>query len=348
MKVALITDTHFGCRNDNIVFANHMKKFYHEFFFPYLDEHNIKSLIHLGDLVDRRKQINYITARNLEEDFMRPIHERGLNAHFIVGNHDSYYKNTIMVNSLNELYSKSEYQFNLVMEPQEVEIDGTKLFMIPWICADNEEKTFELMEKSKAKYAFGHLEVQGFEMYRGSVNHHGLQTNVFGKFDRVFSGHFHHKSTRDNLTYLGAPYEMTWADYNDWRGFHIFDTETGEIEGVRTPYRLFHKIIYDDSKPTKHEYELYEGCFVKVIVRKKKDPVAFDIFLDKLYRSGAHDVAVVDDHMNIDQAEDSDLVDEAEDTMSILKNYIKGTETIHQKELEHLMSDLYQEALSLE
>ena len=348
MKVALITDTHFGVRQNNIIFANHMKKFYHEFFFPYLDKHNIKHLIHLGDLVDNRKHINYITARNLEKDMMLPIHERGIEAHFIVGNHDSYYKNTIHVNALRELYSKSEYGFNLVMDPQEVTIDNTKLMMIPWICPENEEETFELLNKTDAKYAFGHLEVQGFEMYRGSVNHHGLQTNIFGKFDQVFSGHFHHKSTRNNITYLGSPYEMTWSDYNDWRGFHIFDTETGDLEEVRNPHRLFYKIIYDDSKPQKHEYNIYEGCFVKVIVRTKKDPTAFDIFLDKLYRSGVYDVAVVDDHMNIDQTNDDDLVNEAEDTMTILKKYISGVQTSNQKKLEALLMNLYHEALDLE
>ena len=54
MKIALLNDTHFGARNDSLIFDDFFHKFYDEVFFPYLKEHNIKTLIHLGDVVDRR------------------------------------------------------------------------------------------------------------------------------------------------------------------------------------------------------------------------------------------------------------------------------------------------------
>ena len=53
MKIALLNDTHFGVRNDSMIFDDFLHKLYEEVFFPYLDEHNIKTLIHLGDVVDR-------------------------------------------------------------------------------------------------------------------------------------------------------------------------------------------------------------------------------------------------------------------------------------------------------
>ena len=90
------------------------------------------------------------------------------------------------------------------------------------------------IESTDAQVLMGHLEVKRFTMYKGFTNFdHGLDRKVFGKFDRAFSGHFHHKSTQDNITYLGSPhYQMTWSDYGDKRGFHIFDTETREIEFI--------------------------------------------------------------------------------------------------------------------
>ena len=62
MKIALLNDTHFGVRNDSEAFRKYQLRFYNEIFFPYLKEHNIKTLVHLGDVVDRRKFINFQNA----------------------------------------------------------------------------------------------------------------------------------------------------------------------------------------------------------------------------------------------------------------------------------------------
>ena len=70
MKIALITDTHFGARNDSEVFNNYFFKFYDNVFFPYLKEHNIKHCIHLGDITDRRKFINFKTLDKFRHDFV--------------------------------------------------------------------------------------------------------------------------------------------------------------------------------------------------------------------------------------------------------------------------------------
>ena len=50
MKIAILNDTHFGVRNDSEAFRNYQLKFYNEIFFPYIEKHNIKTLIHLGDV----------------------------------------------------------------------------------------------------------------------------------------------------------------------------------------------------------------------------------------------------------------------------------------------------------
>ena len=70
MKIALLTDTHFGARNDSPAFSKYFFKFYDEVFFPYLKENNITTLIHLGDIVDRRKFINFKTSHDFRKNFM--------------------------------------------------------------------------------------------------------------------------------------------------------------------------------------------------------------------------------------------------------------------------------------
>ena len=71
MKIALLNDTHFGARNDSLIFDDYFYKFYDNIF-SYLKEHNIKTLIHLGDIVDRRKFINFRIAHN----FRNKVHAK--------------------------------------------------------------------------------------------------------------------------------------------------------------------------------------------------------------------------------------------------------------------------------
>ena len=252
MKIALITDTHWGARNDSAIFANFFSKFYDNVFFPYLDEHDIKTCIHLGDVVDRRKYINFKTANDLRENFVERLWEMNVDTHMIVGNHDIYYKNTNQVNSLTELFSTADHILEpwIYAEPREYDFDGTKILMMPWINSDNYLECMDAIKETSAEIMMGHLEINGFEMHRGHICDTGFDINMFSRFDTVFSGHFHHKSTQGGVSYLGNPYEITWSDYNDERGFHIFDTETRELTFIKNPYRMFYKIYYDDSKET--------------------------------------------------------------------------------------------------
>ena len=158
MKLALVTDTHFGARGDNPAFAKYFEQFYNNIFFPYLDEHCIKTVIHLGDIVDRRKFINYVTARHLEKTFIKPLHDRNINTHLIIGNHDTYFKNTNEINSMRELYHNSKYtNLNFYYDkPTEVDFDGCTILMTPWMCSGNIKESLDIIHQTKAEILFGH------------------------------------------------------------------------------------------------------------------------------------------------------------------------------------------------
>lgn len=354
MKIALLTDTHYGVRNDSVTFAGFQNKFFYEVFLPYLKENRITEVIHLGDLMDRRKYVNYVTLKNVKECFILPLLNERIGVNIIVGNHDTYYKNTNNVNGINELFSSIDpISFQIWWDkPVEVVYDGLKILLCPWICEDNYADTMKAIEDTDARVLMGHLELQGFEMHRGSICDHGQTADTFAKFDLVCSGHFHHKSTHGNIAYLGSPYEMTWNDYGDPRGFHIFDTDTREITFVHNPYSIFHKIEYSDADMTIEDIGHLEtngltGTYIKVIVKEKTNPYLFDLFIDKLQQSGAADIKVVDDHLNLDLADDS-IVDEAQDTLTIMNKYIETIEFRgDKKRVEHFIRELYQEAVNL-
>jgi len=353
MKIALITDTHWGARGDSPAFAEYFNRFYYEHFFPYLADNNISNIFHLGDIVDRRKYINFVTARHLRK-FVEHCDISGIRLDVIIGNHDTSFKNTNEVNSMRELFDHSTYNINYYSDPGIVSIGGIDIAVLPWICSGNYEESMEFISKTNAQVLFGHLELAGFEMYKGAVNDHGFDAKIFDKFDVVCSGHFHHKSTRGNINYLGAPYEMSWSDYNDPRGFHVFDTETRELTYIRNPLTMFNKIHYHDQDKTLDEilavdWDYYKGSYVKLIVHTKTNPYWFDMFVDKIEKAGVLDLQVVDDNLNLQLEDDGDIISEAEDTLTVLNRVVEQVDSrVDKKVLYNFLSTLYNEALSVE
>ena len=351
MKIALITDTHWGVRNDSLIMHNQMKRFLDDIFFPSLIENNIDTVVHLGDLVDRRKYINYLTAKRLRDDFLNPIWEKGITMHIIAGNHDTFYKNTNEVNSLKELVSGKYDNVHIWDQlPINWNFDGTNILLLPWICDENRDATLEAIKNSKSPIVMGHLELNGYEMYRGHISDHGDDPKIFDKFDLVCSGHYHTRSNSSNIFYLGTPAQYTWSDYNDDKGFHILDTETRTLTFIQNPYTSFKKFFYDDLNKQMDEVLLFDAnefkdCYVKVVVKNKTNPYWFDLVIDRLEKSGAADLQVVEDHFNLDLEADSDIVNEAEDTMSIVRKFI-GSMNINtdKKRVETIIQNLYIEA----
>jgi len=351
LKICILGDTHFGMRGDSIPFHNLYRKFYEEVFFPYLKENNIDAIFQMGDLFDRRKFIGFQTLALSRKYFFQPAQEYKL--HVLIGNHDIAFKNTLEVNSpqllLNEYSNITVYD-----KPITVSFGGTVIDIIPWICADNEIEINDFIKNSKSQICFGHFELAGFEMDRGNICHEGMDRNVLNKYDVVLSGHFHHKSTDGTITYVGTPGEMTWADYNDKRGFHIFDTETRELDFIENPYRMFHKIVYDDKletlqSVTEKDFSSYANSMVKVIVANKINPVLYDMFLDALYKAAPLDISIVEDHTDYSEISDEDIVDQSDDTITILDKVIETLEIDLDKiKLKNVMHDIYFEAQNLE
>jgi len=356
MKLALVTDTHWGARNDSRAFMNYFMKFYDDVFFPYLEENKIDTLIHLGDIVDRRKFINFRTLQDFRQDFIYRLGKMGIDTHILVGNHDTYLKSSNKINAMTELFStfKGDYEPWVYPEAQEVMFDELKILFVPWINEENYESTQKLINDTDAEIVMGHLEVSGFEMYKGLPNAGGISASVFNKFDRVMSGHFHHKSDNGTIYYLGAPYEMTWSDYQDPRGFHVFDTDTRELTYIKNPHRMFHKVFYDDTgktfeEVTQRDFSQYEGACVKVVVQSKTNPYWFDIVIDGIDKVNPAALTVVEDHGNITDALEGDLVDQAEDTMTILNKYVDGLSVSGKKgDLKELLQNLHKEAVTMD
>ena len=351
MKIAIITDTHFGARNDNLNFNDYFYKFYDDIFFPLLKERDITTCIHMGDVVDRRKYVSYRIANDFRSRFIERFKELNIDLHIIIGNHDTYYKNTNEVNSMDELVGE-DILTTIYTRPQIVKFDDTPILFMPWINANNYSESMQFLKSAKADILMGHLEIAGFEMHRGQFSDGGYDKEFFRRFDTVFSGHFHHKSDDGQIYYLGTPYEIYWNDFEDPKGFHIFDTGTRELERIVNSYTLFKKIYYDDTQEDydNHDVRIYSGKYVKLVVVNKNDLYKFDKFTDKLFKADCHEVKIIEDFTDLDaNTVSDDIVENSQDTMTLLGKYIDDLDVnLDKTKLKGDISKLYHEAQDLE
>jgi hypothetical protein len=299
----------------------------------------------MGDTFDSRKGIDFSALFWAKNNYYDRLRQMGIKVHTIVGNHTAYYKNTNDVNAVDLLLREYD-NVTVYSEPTEVELDKLKVLFIPWINQENEAKTLKFIQKTSCLCAMGHLELQGFRINKQIVMEHGLESKLFEKFERVFSGHYHTRSTNGKVFYLGNPYEIYWTDVGDTRGFTIFDTETLGHESINNPYKMFHNIYYEDTNYQTFDTREYENKIVKVVVRKKTDTKKFEKFIDKLYASNIAELKVIE-NFDIQEPENFEAF-ESEDTLSILNRYIEEAEVNLDKSIvQKLLQEVYQEACEM-
>ena len=340
-KVALITDTHFGVRKGSQIFHDYFERFYADTFFPTLDERNIHTVLHLGDVFDVRKGIDYWSLDWAKRVFFDPLIHRGIHAHVIVGNHDIFYRTSLKLNSVS--LNLREYD-NIVLydQPETAIVEGTPIFMVPWICEDNAEQFVTERDKTAATICMGHLELAGFYANKDYQCQHGTDPKAFGRFDTVFSGHFHKKSTRGNITYLGNPYQLYWNDLDEVRGFHIYDLDTGELEFIPNPTPMVHKVFYNESKKQLFNPNKFKDSYIKIVVEDKSTPKKLTSFVDNLYRVGVHDIKIIE-QFNLEVEDDVEI--EGEDTLTTLTNYVNAMDdSIDKTSIIQIFKSLYVEA----
>ena len=341
MKIAIITDQHLDGRKGSLAFWNYFNKFYDEIFFPTLEKHGIDTILDLGDTFDNRKSMDFSTLARIKTDYFDRL--RKYDVHMILGNHTTYYKNSSHINSPELLLEQYE-NIKVYSDPHECSFGGKNFLLLPWINGANEENSEWFIKNSNADICCGHLEVDGFEVTPGMKFQGGRAIKDFHRFDRVWSGHFHHRSKKQNVQYLGNPYQMYWNDYKDPRGFHIYDTETDRLTFYKNPFEIFTKIYYNDVERSYNnfDYNEHKDTFVKIIVEEKRDYAQYETLLDTLYLVGVHDVKTVETLVDTDDS-DSDI--EVKDTLTLLNEYIDDVDiAVDKTDLKRLMQSLYIES----
>lgn len=355
MKIALLNDTHAGIRNSSEVFMDYQEKFYRDVFFPYLQEHGIKKILHLGDYYDNRKFINFKALEHNRKIFLEKLRELQIHMDIIPGNHDVYYKNTNNLNALKELLGHYMSEVRIIEKPMVVDYDGLDFALVPWINHENETESLRFLSKCRATHVGAHLELSGFEMQAGIPCNDGMPIEVFSRFETVLTGHFHTKSSSGNIHYLGSQMEFFWSDAHDPKYFHVFDTDTRELTPVLNPVRLFERVYYDDTvDKAEFKYSVgklpdVEDKFVKIIVVNKSDPKLFEKFVDRISNKKIHELKIAENFEEFVGSSVEDGKISLESTEDLLYSYVDAVDTHLDKDrIKNMVHKLMVEAQTLE
>ena len=342
MKVAIITDQHFGFKKGSKIWLDYFQKFFDEVFFPTLKKEGIDTILDLGDTFDNRKGVDLRSLDWAKSNYFDLIRDNGMKMISIVGNHTAFYKDTNDINTI-DLMLREYDNIRIVEECEEITVGGLPILFIPWINSENDAKTYQMIQQSTCNVAMGHLELNGFVATHGHVMDVGADFECYNKFKHVFSGHYHTRSNNGSIYYLGNPYEMFWNDVNDKRGFHIYDTDTLQLKTINNPNAMYKILDYANTPRQMTNFEQYRNKIVKVVVREKDDDKAYDMFMQSLSKASPYDIKVVERTVNM-LAPDEDIA-QSEDTMTLLNTYIDDLSTdLNKSKIKDILRETYQQA----
>jgi DNA repair exonuclease SbcCD nuclease subunit len=264
MKVAIICDTHFGVKKSNNIFLKSQLRFFEELFFPYLREHDIKTIFHLGDWFDNRTSINLNVLNEVDNLIVEEFSD--FETYILVGNHDSYFKSTIDIHSL-KIFRHLPY-IEVVDDIGKLQLNGRDILLVPWR-VDNHKFTKKVSDKNFwCDLCLGHFEINSFSLNNNKVCDFGLSPDLFfNNYTITFSGHFHKRKLMERdgkkIQYIGNPYQLTRADINEPRGFCILDLDTLEYEFIDNDLSIKYKQY---KFPDEFDAKDIQGNVVDIIV----------------------------------------------------------------------------------
>ena len=349
MRVAIISDQHFGVRNGSKYFLDNYERFYNEVFFPKLIEEDIKELWMLGDFWEYRTRIDVVTLWRAQEIFFDRLEALGIKATIIYGNHDVAFKNRNDINSIDFL-ARMYKNIHVVKTHETIEFDGTPVNFLSWVNNANLADSLDFIKNCPPTILCGHFEIKSFEMIKGHVCEHGFDKSIFDRFDQVYSGHFHTVSTDGRIFYISNPSQTNWSDYGLDKGFRIFDTTTRDLEFVPNPFDVYSKIAYnDDIDIVEFDYESYRNMIVRVYVQSyaSTNQHKLSLFMEKLNKIVfSADLIEVDETQFNSESGELQFVDNHE----LIKKYIDEvvqSPTIDKAVLTEMFQSMYLEALDM-
>jgi DNA repair exonuclease SbcCD nuclease subunit len=204
-KVACFTDIHFGLKSGSRTHNQDCEDFV-SWFCKTAKANGCESAIFLGDWHHNRSTTD-VSTMNYTVSNLEKLSSSFEKVYFILGNHDLFYKDKREINSIEFMRL-----FPNIVPIKDTLVEGDVTIM-PWLVGDE----WKDIPKMKSRYIFGHLELPLFYMNAmvQMPDHGQLQAGHFGNQEYVFSGHFHKRQSKGNVTYIGNAFPHNYADASD-------------------------------------------------------------------------------------------------------------------------------------
>jgi hypothetical protein len=204
-KAIVFTDIHFGLKSNSMVHNQDCLAFV-EWIIETAKQHDCDTGLFLGDWHHHRASINLQTL-NFSLQALERLSRHFSQFFFIPGNHDLYYRDRRDIHSA--AWARHIPNITICNDWfQEGDV-----IIAPWLVGDDHRR----IAKMSSKYMFGHFELPHFKMNAmvEMPDHGEIQVEHFGQYDRVFSGHFHLRQTKNNINYIGNAFPHNFADAGD-------------------------------------------------------------------------------------------------------------------------------------
>ncbi len=204
-KAAVFTDLHVGLKSNSVHHNTDCENFV-DWFISTAKKENCETCFFLGDWHHHRATVN-VHSLDYSVRLVEKLSQSFSAVYFIPGNHDLYYRDKRDIHSV--VWAK--HLPNVVIVNDFLVKDD--VVIAPWLVGEDWKK----LQQLSGKYMFGHFELPHF--YMNSIvampDHGELQTEHLSGFERVFSGHFHKRQFRKNVTYIGNAFPHNYSDAND-------------------------------------------------------------------------------------------------------------------------------------
>ena len=274
-RAFLISDTHFGVRNNSVEWMEIQRDYFKNFFIPLLKE-NCKpgdAVFHLGDVFDSRQSINIRVL-----DFAIEIFEeisKILPVHIIVGNHDIYQKKSNDINSPSVFkWISNIYTYT---EPCIVTSNThkNKILLFPW--EEDQQVQKDVILEAKSDYIFCHTDVQNLRFNKNVLIQDGNDPNVYKNCKGMYTGHIHYAQKFANIRVIGSPYQITRSDSGNIKGIWLVDFLKDEeqfFENTLSPKFLKLKLSTLINYTLAESKEIFHNNYIDILI-SSDDSVTF-------------------------------------------------------------------------